>query len=64
MKVTVEIEIEDCRDCTYFHQTFGLAGEAEFCSHQKVRGEGNGFKWIDPINDTVNIPEWCPLKGK
>lgn len=59
-KITIEIVVNDCRDCyfTYRHRGHGEAWEE--CSHpDSDEWPGNIINGYD--EDCESIPIWCPL---
>lgn len=60
MKVTIEIEVTDCRDC-FFRKSYRGHGECwEDCTHSKSPGGYENILWGCGEQFT-KVPKWCPL---
>lgn len=61
MKVQIEYDITDCRDCPFRHFHVGQGECWSECSHND-----HNQKWYDAIlygcqESFTKIPDWCPL---
>ena len=60
MKVTIEMDINDCRDCpfkdTYREQGFSI----HFCSNPQNKRKGFD-DYICTVGNFIKTPEWCPF---
>lgn len=61
MKVQIDIEVTDCRDCL-FRSSFRGHGECwEECSHKESgKGAYENILW-GCQEEFKEVPEWCPL---
>lgn len=61
MKVTIEIEVTDCRDCIFRRSIRGHGECFEYCSHKDSRTN----KYLDALwgcrEPFRSVPSWCPL---
>lgn len=55
----VQMSISSCRNCPYYDETGGLAGEAEWCLHE-LNGQDKPRQILrESYKDS--FPTWCPL---
>jgi hypothetical protein len=61
MKLTIEIDVTDCRDCQFRGSVRGQGECWEECSHKK-HGQGpyGNILW-GCQEDFKQVPKWCPL---
>ena len=62
MRVTLEYEVHDCRDCLYRHSERSQGQCWEECDHPDAPGNYQNILWGCQSQFTAT-PGWCPLKG-
>lgn len=59
MKIYLELDVNNCRDCVLRDEDRGHGSMGSFCNHPEApEGYGNIIENIDCI------PDWCPGKKK
>lgn len=61
MKLTIEIDVNDCRNCPFKHNHYGHGECWTECNHPKNgRGCYENILW-GCQEEFKEVPEWCPL---
>ena len=61
MKVTIEIDVEDCEDCSYYNFTMYYIYD---CMHPDVPEKSQRGEEPSAENRIDNFPKWCPFVKK
>ena len=60
MKISVKLDVEDCRDCPFKRNHYGQ-GECWYeCNHPESPKSYDSILW-GCGEDFSKVPDWCPL---
>lgn len=60
MKVTLELDITDCRDCNFRKSHYGHGECWDYCTHKQAPEFPTCILWGCQASFS-KVPKWCPL---
>ena len=60
MKITIELDITDCRDCLFRGSQRGHGECFEYCRHKDSPTSYGNILW-GCMGEFESVPKWCPV---